>query len=48
VHVTRGRIDLNGTMLVAGDGAAAAQEPSLEVRAPDEDGDAAFLMFDLA
>ena len=48
VHVTKGRIDLNGTMLVAGDGAAAVQEPSLELRAPDEDGDASFLIFDLA
>jgi redox-sensitive bicupin YhaK (pirin superfamily) len=48
VHVTKGRIDLNGTMLVAGDGAAAVQETALELRAPDEDGDASFLVFDLA
>ena len=48
VHVTRGRIDLNGTMLVAGDGAAVASEPQLRLHAPDEDGDAAFLLFDLA
>jgi len=48
VQVTRGRIDLNGTMLVAGDGAAVAAEPDLVLHAPDEDGDAAFLLFDLA
>jgi redox-sensitive bicupin YhaK (pirin superfamily) len=48
VHVTRGRIDLNGTMLVAGDGAAVLEETNLVMRAPDEDGDAAFLLFDLA
>lgn len=48
VHVTRGRIDLNGTMLVAGDGAAVAGEPRLDLHAPDEDGDASFLVFDLA
>jgi len=48
VHVTKGRIDLNATMLVAGDGAALAQEPTLLLRAPDEDGDASFLLFDLA
>jgi redox-sensitive bicupin YhaK (pirin superfamily) len=48
VHVTRGRIDLNGTMLVAGDGAAVLEETRLEMRAPDEAGDAAFLLFDLA
>jgi len=48
VHVTRGRIDLNGTMLIAGDGAAAVEESRLEVRAPDEDGDASFLVFDLS
>ena len=47
-HVTRGRIDLNGTMLIAGDGAAVIQETKLVMRAPDEDGDAAFLLFDLA
>jgi redox-sensitive bicupin YhaK (pirin superfamily) len=47
-HVTRGRIDLNGTMLVAGDGAAVLDETKLLLRAPDEDGDAAFLLFDLA
>ena len=48
VHVTRGRIDLNGTMLVAGDGAAVESEPRLVLHAPDEEGDAAFLLFDLA
>jgi redox-sensitive bicupin YhaK (pirin superfamily) len=48
VHVTKGRIDLNGTMLVAGDGAGIAQEPGLALHAPDEDGDASFLVFDLA
>jgi hypothetical protein len=48
VQVTKGRIDLNGTMLVAGDGAAVAAEPSLDLRAPDENGDASFLVFDLA
>jgi len=48
VQVTKGRIDLNGTMLVAGDGAAVAAEPGLDLRAPDEDGDASFLVFDLA
>ena len=48
VQVTKGRIDLNGTMLVAGDGAAVAQEPRLDLSAPDEDGDASFLVFDLA
>jgi redox-sensitive bicupin YhaK (pirin superfamily) len=46
-HVTRGRIDLNGTMLVAGDGAAVIDETKLVMHAPDEDGDAAFLLFDL-
>ena len=48
VQVTRGRIDLNGTMLVAGDGAAIEAEPRLVLHAPDEEGDAAFLLFDLA
>jgi len=48
VHVTRGRIDLNGTMLVAGDGAVVESEPRLVLHAPDEEGDAAFLVFDLA
>jgi redox-sensitive bicupin YhaK (pirin superfamily) len=48
VQVTKGRIDLNGTMLVAGDGAAIAAEPRLDLRAPDENGDASFLVFDLA
>ncbi|HET8947339.1 MAG TPA: pirin family protein [Candidatus Polarisedimenticolia bacterium] len=48
VHVTKGRIDLNGTMLVAGDGAAVAAEPRLGLHAPDEDGEASFLLFDLA
>jgi hypothetical protein len=34
-------------MLVAGDGAAVIDETKLVMHAPDEDGDAAFLLFDL-
>ena len=48
VHVFRGHIAVNGTMLVAGDGAASSDEASLEVKAPDTEGDAGFLIFDLA
>jgi hypothetical protein len=48
VHVFRGHISVNGTMLVAGDGAAASDEGALEVKSPDTEGDAAFLILDLA
>jgi len=43
--MARGAGMLNGTLLGAGDGAAASQEELLEIKAVD---DAEFLMFDLA
>jgi redox-sensitive bicupin YhaK (pirin superfamily) len=45
IQMTRGAGMLNGTLLRAGDGAAASQEEILEIKAVD---DAEFLMFDLA
>jgi redox-sensitive bicupin YhaK (pirin superfamily) len=45
VQVARGKIDVNGTTLSAGDGAAISDEPSLTIRAET---DAEFLLFDLA
>ena len=47
LHVWRGHISVNGTMLLAGDGAAASDEARLEIASPDTDGNAAFLLFDL-
>ena len=45
IQMARGAGMLNGTLLRAGDGAAASQEELLEIKAVDE---AQFLMFDLA
>jgi redox-sensitive bicupin YhaK (pirin superfamily) len=45
IQMARGAGMLNGTLLRAGDGAAASQEELLEIKAVD---DAEFLMFDLA
>ena len=45
IQMARGAGMLNGTLLRAGDGAAASQEEILEIKAVD---DAEFLMFDLA
>jgi hypothetical protein len=45
IQMARGAGMLNGTLLRAGDGAAASQEELLEMKAVDE---AEFLMFDLA
>jgi quercetin 2,3-dioxygenase len=45
IQMARGAGMLNGTLLRAGDGAAASQEELLELKAVDE---AEFLMFDLA
>ena len=45
IQMARGAGMLNGTLLRAGDGAAASQEELLEIKAVDE---AEFLMFDLA
>ncbi len=45
IQMARGAAMLNGTLLRAGDGAAANQEEILEIKAID---DAEFLMFDLA
>ena len=45
MQVIRGGLELNGSMLAAGDGAAVSEEPSLILRAHD---DAEFLLFDLA
>jgi redox-sensitive bicupin YhaK (pirin superfamily) len=45
IQMARGAGMLNGTLLRAGDGAAASQEEMLEIKAVD---DAEFLMFDLA
>ena len=45
IQMARGAGMLNGTLLGAGDGAAASQEELLEIKAVD---DAEFLMFDLA
>jgi redox-sensitive bicupin YhaK (pirin superfamily) len=45
IQMARGAAMLNGTLLRAGDGAAASQEEILEIKAID---DAEFLMFDLA
>jgi redox-sensitive bicupin YhaK (pirin superfamily) len=45
IQMARGAGILNGTLLGAGDGAAASQEGILEIKAVDE---AKFLMFDLA
>jgi len=45
IQMARGAGMLNGTLLRAGDGAAASQEDLLEMKAVDE---AEFLMFDLA
>ena len=45
IQLARGAGMLNGTLLRAGDGAAASQEELLEIKAVD---DAEFLMFDLA
>ena len=43
--MARGAAMLNGTLLSAGDGAAAIQEESLEIKAVDA---TEFLVFDLA
>ena len=45
IQLARGAGMLNGTLLRAGDGAAASQDEILEIKAVD---DAEFLMFDLA
>jgi hypothetical protein len=46
VHVARGRVELNGTALAAGDGAAVSDEPEVIVTATAEP--AEVLLFDLA
>jgi redox-sensitive bicupin YhaK (pirin superfamily) len=43
VQVARGALDVNGTQLAAGDGAALSEEPRVVRRAPSE-----VLLFDLA
>lgn len=45
VQVVRGTVDVNGTMLADGDGAALANEPGVRLRA---DRDSELLLFDLA
>lgn len=45
LQVARGSVELNGTKLHAGDGAAVAQEPGIELAGVD---DAEVLLFDLA
>lgn len=45
LQVLRGRVDLNGRRLDAGDGAAASDEPALTIRS---DGPSEVLLFDLA
>jgi hypothetical protein len=45
VHVARGEIDLGGRILQAGDGAAASEEPGVEISART---DSEVLLFDLA
>jgi redox-sensitive bicupin YhaK (pirin superfamily) len=45
LQVARGGVDVNGKPLVAGDGAAATDEPTLAIRGS---GDAEILLFDLA
>ncbi|HEY0077331.1 MAG TPA: pirin family protein [Pyrinomonadaceae bacterium] len=45
VQVVKGAIELNGKMMKAGDGAAASDEPSLDLAATE---DAEILLFDLA
>jgi quercetin 2,3-dioxygenase len=45
IQVVRGRVEVNGTALGAGDGAAATQEPKLAIRATAA---AEILLFDLA
>src|SRR5215472_2109418 len=46
VQVARGAVNLNGTMLRAGDGAAVANEPEITLTSADGQGEA--LLFDLA
>ncbi|HKD90393.1 MAG TPA: pirin family protein [Terriglobales bacterium] len=46
VQVARGAVNLNGTMLRAGDGAAVANEPEITLTGADGQGEA--LLFDLA
>jgi quercetin 2,3-dioxygenase len=45
VQMLKGKIDLNGLSLVAGDGAAVSEEPALAIRS---DGTSEVLLFDLA
>ncbi len=45
VQVVKGAVEVNGTRLAAGDGAAVSEETSLDFKA---DGDAEILLFDLA
>jgi quercetin 2,3-dioxygenase len=48
VHVVRGELDVNGTRLMKGDGAAITAESKLRLTSASGNGQAEFLLFDLA
>ena len=47
VHVSRGKVNLNGIALAEGDGAKITDEPRLKFAAPQDLEDAEVLLFDL-
>ena len=48
VQVVRGELDVNGTKLTKGDGAAISRESKLQLESVGGNGEAEFLLFDLA
>ncbi|MGB8770395.1 MAG: pirin family protein [Candidatus Korobacteraceae bacterium] len=48
VQLVKGELDVNGTMLAAGDGAAISGETKLQLTSGGTNGEAEFLLFDLA
>ena len=48
VQLVRGKLDVNGTTLTKGDGAAISAEPELHLTSISGNGQAEFLLFDLA
>src|SRR5208283_5956435 len=48
VQLVRGELDLNGTKLTKGDGAAISSESKLQLTSASGNGQAEFLVFDLA
>jgi redox-sensitive bicupin YhaK (pirin superfamily) len=48
VQLVRGELDVNGTRLSKGDGAAIRGETKLQLTSAGSNGEAEFLLFDLA